>query len=100
MSEELVLPVIGKRLFFDRGCSAELNEYVGVVEVIDRQFHTHVLVYDVLDVVLIGLTALEILSFEVDPVMGKLMEGKLYLLRGWLAGDPLLLLWGFLFLCE
>jgi len=73
---------------------------VGVVEVIGRQFHTHVLVYDELDVVLIGLTVLEILSFEVYPVMGKLMEGKVYLLRGWIAGDPLLLLWGFLFLCE
>jgi hypothetical protein len=100
LSEELVLPVIGKRLFFDRGCSAGLDEYVGVVEVIDRQVHTHVLVYDEPDVVLIGLTALEILSFEVDPVTGKLREGKVYLLRGWIAGDPLLLLWGFLFLCE
>jgi len=91
---------LGRGCFFDRGFSAGLDEYVGVVEVIGRQFHTHVLVYDELDVVLIGLTVLEILSFEVYPVMGKLMEGKVYLLRGWIAGDPLLLLWGFLFLCE
>jgi hypothetical protein len=54
LSEELVLPVIGKRLFFDRGCSAGTNECVGVVEVIGRQVHTHVLVYNEPDVVLIG----------------------------------------------
>ena len=53
-----------------------------------------------LDFVLIGLRVLDILGFEVDPVMGKLREGKVYLLRGWIAGDLLLLLWGFLFLCE
>ena len=50
-----------------------------VVEVIGRKAHTHVLVSDELDVVLMGLTALEILHFEVDPVTGKLREGKVYL---------------------
>ncbi|AGT35958.1 hypothetical protein N186_08100 [Thermofilum adornatum] len=96
MSEELVLPVIGKRLFFDRGCSAELDEYVGVVEVIGRQFHTHVLVYDVLDVVLIGLTVLEILSFEVDPVTGKLRKGKIYLPIGLDSWGPAIVIVGLL----
>jgi predicted aspartyl protease len=100
LSEELGLPVIGKRLFSTAGGSAGLDECVGVVEVIGRQVHTHVLVSDELEVVLIGLTALEILSFEAYPVAGKLREGKVYLLRGRIAGDPLLLLWVFLFLCE
>ncbi|MCC5997575.1 MAG: hypothetical protein LM573_00690 [Thermofilum sp.] len=80
VAEELVLPVVGKMLFFDRGGSAELDEYVGVVEVIGRKAHTHVLVSDELDVVLIGATALEMLGLKVDPVTGKLIEGKVYLL--------------------
>jgi len=80
----LVLLVNGESFFRPRG-SAE---------------RAHLLVSNDVEVVLIGETALEILVLKVDPVTGKLVEGKVYLLRGWIAGDPLLLLWGFLFLCE
>ena len=41
--------------------------------------YVHLLVSSDVEVVLIGLRALEILSFEVDPVAGKLREGKVYL---------------------
>jgi hypothetical protein len=64
------------------------------------ELYVHLLVSSDVEIVLIGAAALEMLGLEVDPVMGKLREGKVYLLRGWIAGDPLLLLWGFLFLCE
>jgi predicted aspartyl protease len=38
------------------------------------------LVSDEIDVALIGTVALEILGFEIDPVIGKLKEAKIYLL--------------------
>jgi len=75
---ELVLLVNGESFFRPRG-SAELDEYVGVVEVMGKVAYAHVLVFSDVEVVLIGLRALEILSFEVDPVTGKLVEGKVYL---------------------
>jgi len=80
VAEELGLPVIGKRLVSTAKGSAELDECVGVVEVMGRKAHTHVLVSDEVDVVLIGVTALEILGLEVDPVTGRLREAKVYLL--------------------
>jgi predicted aspartyl protease len=80
VADELGLPVIGKRLVSTAKGSAELDGCVGVVEVMGRTTHTRLLVSSEIDVVLIGVTALEILGLEVDPVTGKLREAKVYLL--------------------
>jgi predicted aspartyl protease len=79
VAEELELPVIGKRLVSTAKGSAELDGCVGVVEVMGRTAHTRLLVSSDVEVVLIGVTALEILGLEVYPVTGKLREGKVYL---------------------
>ena len=58
----------------------ELDECLGVVEVMGRKAYTHILVSDDVDVVLIGAVTPETLGFEVDPVTGKLRKAKTYLL--------------------
>jgi predicted aspartyl protease len=55
---------------------------VGVVEVMGMEAYVHLLVSSDVEVVLIGAAALEILVLKVDPVTGKLIKGKVYLLRG------------------
>jgi aspartyl protease family protein len=78
--EELQLPVIGRRsVITDRG-SAELDECLGVVEVMSRRAYTHILVSEDIDTPLIGTVTLETLGFEVDPITGGLKEAKIFLL--------------------
>ena len=78
--EELNLPLIGKRVVTTAKGVAELDECLGVIEIMGRKAFSHMLVSDEIDVVLIGTVALETLGFEIDPVTGKLKEAKIYLL--------------------
>jgi len=80
VAEELQLPVIGRRSVATAKGVAELDECLGVVEVMGRKAYTHILVSDDVDTVLIGVVTLEILGLEVDLVMGELKEAKTYLL--------------------
>jgi len=80
VAEELQLPVIGRRSVATAKGLTELDECLGVVEIMGRKAYTHILVSDDVDVVLIGAVTLETLGFEVDPVTGKLKEAKTYLL--------------------
>ncbi|MCC6020614.1 MAG: aspartyl protease [Thermoproteaceae archaeon] len=80
IAEGLQLPVIGRRRVMTAKGIAELEECVGVVEVMGRRAYTHILVSDDIDTVLIGATTLETLGLEVDPVTGKLKEAPTYLL--------------------
>jgi clan AA aspartic protease len=80
VAEELQLPVIGRRRAATAKGLTELDECLGVVEVMGRKAYTHILVSDDVDVVLIGAVTLETLGFEVDPVSGRLKETKTYLL--------------------
>jgi Predicted aspartyl protease len=80
IAEGLQLPVIGRRRVATAKGAAELDECVGVVEVMGRKAYTHILVSDDIEIVLIGATALETLGLEVDPVTGKLKEAATYLL--------------------
>jgi predicted aspartyl protease len=77
---ELQLPVIGRRGVATAKGVAELDECIGIVEVMGRKAYSHILVSDNVDIVLIGAVTLETLGFEVDPVTGKLREAKTYLL--------------------
>jgi aspartyl protease family protein len=80
LAEELQLPTIGRRRVMTAKGTTELDECVGVVEVMGRKAYTHILVSDDIEIVLIGATTLETLGLEVDPVTGKLKEAATYLL--------------------
>jgi len=80
IAEELQLPTIGRRRVMTAKGATELDECVGVVEVMGRKAYTHILVSDDIEIVLIGATTLETLGLEVDPVTGKLKEAATYLL--------------------
>jgi clan AA aspartic protease len=80
VAEELQLPVIGRRRAATAKGLTELDECLGVVEVMGRKAYTHILISDDVDVVLLGAVTLETLGFEVDPVSGRLKEAKTYLL--------------------
>jgi clan AA aspartic protease len=80
VAEELQLPVIGRRRATTAKGLTELDECLGVVEIMGRRAYTHILVSDDVDVVLLGAVTLETLGFEVDPVTGRLKETKTYLL--------------------
>jgi clan AA aspartic protease len=77
---ELQLPVIGRRRVATAKGVTELDECIGIVEVMSRKAYTHILVSDDIDVALIGATTLETMGLEVDPATGKLKESKTYLL--------------------
>jgi clan AA aspartic protease len=77
---ELQLPVIGRRRVVTAKGVTELEECIGIVEVMGRKAYSHILVSDDIDVVLIGAVTLETMGLEVDPVTGRLKESKTYLL--------------------
>ena len=80
IAEELQLPVIGRRRVATAKGTTELDECIGVVEVMGRKAYAHMLVSDDVDIVLIGTTTLETLGPEADPTTGKLKEATTYLL--------------------
>jgi Predicted aspartyl protease len=80
IAEELQLPVIGRRRVATAKGTAELDECIGVVEVMGRKAYVHMLASNDVDIVLIGATTLETLGLEVDPTTGKLKETTTYLL--------------------
>ena len=80
IAEKLQLPVIGRRRVATAKGTTELDECVGVVEVMGRKAYVHMLMSNDVDIVLIGATTLETLGFEADPTTGKLKEATTYLL--------------------
>jgi clan AA aspartic protease len=80
IAEELQLPVIGRRRVTTAKGTTELDECVGIVEVMGRKAYVHMLASNDIDIVLIGATTLETLGLEVDPVTEKLKETTTYLL--------------------
>ena len=80
IAEELQLPVIGRRRVAAAKGITELDECIGIVEVMGRKAYTHILVSNDVDIVLIGATTLETLGLEVDPTTGRLKEATTYLL--------------------
>ena len=77
--EELQLPVIGRRGVVTARGSVELDECLGVVEVMGRRAYSHILVSEDIDTPLIGTVTLETLGFEVDPITGELREARVFL---------------------
>jgi aspartyl protease family protein len=79
IAEELQLPIIGRRRVMTAKGTTELDECVGVVEVMGRKAYTHMPASNDLGIVLVSATTLE-LGLEVDPAAGKLKEAATYLL--------------------
>jgi clan AA aspartic protease len=78
--EELKLPLRGKRKVRTAKSLTELDVCEGVVEIMGKSTPTLILVSDDLDFALIGVTTLELLGLEVDPVTGELKESIALLL--------------------
>jgi predicted aspartyl protease len=57
----------------------EMNRSRAYVEIMGRSDVVPVLISNIIDKVLIGVTTLEILELEVDPLTGKLKERTLLL---------------------
>jgi predicted aspartyl protease len=80
IAKELQLPVIGRKRAATAKGTTELDECVGIVEVMGRKAYTHMLASNDTDTVLIGATTLETLGLEAYTTTGKLKEATTYLL--------------------
>jgi len=74
IAEELQLPVTGKSTVLTARGPVELDECIGVMEIMGRRRAVPMLISDEVSFVLIGVTTLEWLRLEVDPTTGKLKE--------------------------
>lgn len=74
VAEELQLPVTGKSVVLAAKGRVELDECIGVVEIMGKRRTVPMLVSDEVSHVLIGVATLELLRLEVDPVTGRLKE--------------------------
>ena len=80
IARELELPVTGKSVVLTARGSVELDECIGVLEVMGKRRAVPMLVSDEMDFPLLGVTTLELLRLEVDPTTGKLKESVAFLL--------------------
>jgi clan AA aspartic protease len=78
VAEELQLPVTGKSVVLTARGPVELNECVGVMEIIGKRRTVPMLISDEINFTLIGVTTLEWLRLEVDPTTGKLNVAFLF----------------------
>jgi clan AA aspartic protease len=79
VAEELQLPVTGKSVVLTARGSVELNECIGVMEIIGKRRTIPMLISDEINFTLIGVTTLEWLRLEVDPTTGKFKESVAFL---------------------
>jgi predicted aspartyl protease len=79
IAEELQLPVTGKSVVLTAEGPVELDECIGVMEIMCKRRAVPMLVSNEMGFALIGVTALEWLRLEVDPTTGKL-KGSVALL--------------------
>jgi predicted aspartyl protease len=68
----------GRRITKAKGAT-ELDECIGIVEVMGRKAYSHILVSDDIGSALIGAATLETLGPKVNPATGRLKESKTYL---------------------
>jgi clan AA aspartic protease len=80
VAEELQLPVTGKSVVLTVRGPVELEECIGVMEVMGRRRAVPMLISDEVSFALIGVTTLEWLRLEVDPTTGRLKESVAFLL--------------------
>ena len=83
LAEQLALPIIGQIAARTAGGEQSLDQSYAYIELGDKQMVTPVLVSDIVNIVLIGVTTLEALGLVVDPVTGQLKESDVFLLAGY-----------------
>lgn len=81
VADELGLPVVSKAAVKTAKGVTEFEVRYGFIEIMGEETPTRILVSDEIDVALIGLTVLESLGLEVDPITGKLKKTTLLLLQ-------------------
>lgn len=74
LAEELGLRVTGRIPVMTAGGRVELERTRIWLELEGREDVVSAVISDIIDKVLIGVTALEVLGLQVDPVTGKLKE--------------------------
>ncbi|MEM0079976.1 MAG: aspartyl protease family protein [Nitrososphaerota archaeon] len=79
VSNEIGLEIVGKTVVETGAGRLELDRSRAWIEIEGRGDVIPVLVSDVIDKLLIGVTTLEILGLQVDPITGKLKEWTLLL---------------------
>jgi len=79
IARELGLKVTGRSKVETGVGVIEMNRSRAYVEIMGRSDIVPVLISNIIDKVLIGVTTLEILELEVDPLTGKLKERTLLL---------------------
>lgn len=79
LAEELGLRPTGKSKVETGAGVIELERSRAIVEIMGRREVVPVLISDIIDKVLIGVTTLEVLELEADPVTGTLRERTLLL---------------------
>lgn len=89
VADELGLPVVGKATVKTAKGVTEFEVRYGFIEIMGEETPTRILVSDEIDVALIGLTVLESLGLEVDPITGKLRKTTLLLLQNTPKASPL-----------
>jgi len=80
IAEELQLPMTGKSVVLIAKGPVELDECVGIIEIMGKKRAVPMLISNEVNFALIGVTTLEWLRLEVDPTTGKLKESVAYLL--------------------
>ena len=79
VSNEVGLEMVGKTIVETGAGKLELDRSRAWIEIEGRGDIIPVLVSDIIDKLLIGVTTLEILGLQVDPITGKLKEWTLLL---------------------
>jgi clan AA aspartic protease len=79
IAEQLGLRVTGRSRVETGAGVIEVDRSRAYIEIMGRADIIPVIVSDIIDKVLIGVTTLEILELEVDPVTGRLRERTLLL---------------------
>jgi len=81
VAEQLGLKVTGKSRVETGAGIIEVERSRAYIEIMGKSEIVPVLISDIIDKILIGVTTLEVLELEVDPLTGKLRERALHLYR-------------------
>jgi len=79
IAESLEIPIVGKNIVETAAGKIEIDRGRAWIEIMGKGEIVPVLISDVIEKVLIGITVLEILGLRVDPITGKLVEWTLLL---------------------
>lgn len=80
LAEKLSLRVIGQMAVKTAAGPQTLDQSYAYIELADKRMVTPLLVSDILEGVLIGVTTLEAMGLAVDPATGQLKESEVFLL--------------------